>query len=213
MASQSTRAGAFEDAVVRSLDRKVCNTLNVCCIPVSRAHDLMPVFLRGLENAGQRLGQSAKLHVTRSARATVPAHWFEHDVTVRRAEGDQKEKQAVDLAEEELGREWEWEQTPEVSVVVVRDLWHAVELFNRLSPQFVACLVSDDGDEHDNFYERVNSPFVGDGFTRWVDGQYALNRPELGLSNWQWGRLFGRGGVLSGDTVYTVRTRVRGTAG
>ena len=44
----------------------------------------------------------------------------------------------------------------------------------------------------------INAPFVGNGFTRWVDGQYALNRPELGLSNWQYGRLFGRGGVLSG---------------
>ena len=38
-----------------------------------------------------------------------------------------------------------------------------------------------------------------------------LGKPELGLSNWQWGRLFGRGGVLSGDTVFTVRTRVVGT--
>ena len=53
------------------------------------------------------------------------------------------------------------------------------------------------------------SSFVGDGFTRWVDGQYALNRPELGLSNWQFGRLFARGGVLSGDGVYTIRTRMR----
>jgi glutamate-5-semialdehyde dehydrogenase len=48
---------------------------------------------------------------------------------------------------------------------------------------------------------------VGDAFTRWVDGQLALRKPELGLSNWQYGRLFGRGGILSGDTVYTVRTR------
>ena len=46
---------------------------------------------------------------------------------------------------------------------------------------------------------------MGDGFTRWVDGQYALNTPELGLSNWQFGRLLARGGVLSGDSVYTVR--------
>jgi glutamate-5-semialdehyde dehydrogenase len=211
MASSSTRADPFDDAVISSLDRKVCNTLNVCCIPASRAHDLMPAFLRALESAGKRLEQPVKLHVTPSARSAVPPDWFERDVTVRRAEGDRTEKQAVDLPEEELGREWEWEQTPEVSVVLVRDVWHAVELFNRLSPQFVACLVSDDHEEHDAFYERVNAPFVGDGFTRWVDGQYALNRPELGLSNWQWGRLFGRGGVLSGDTVYTVRTRVRGT--
>ena len=40
--------------------------------------------------------------------------------------------------------------------------------------------------------------------TRWVDGQYALDRPELGLSNWEHGRLFARGGVLSGDSVYTI---------
>ena len=57
----------------------------------------------------------------------------------------------------------------------------------------------------------VNAPFTSNGFTRWVDGQYALNRPELGLSNWQFGRLFGRGGVLSGDSVFTVRARVTQT--
>ena len=51
----------------------------------------------------------------------------------------------------------------------------------------------------------VDAPFVGDGFTRWVDGQYALDTPELGLSNWQGGRLLGRGGVLSGDSVHTIR--------
>jgi len=54
-------------------------------------------------------------------------------------------------------------------------------------------------------YRLADAPFVGDGFTRWVDGQYALGRPELGLSNWQHGRLFGRGGILSGDGVFSVR--------
>ncbi len=57
----------------------------------------------------------------------------------------------------------------------------------------------------------IDAPFVGDGFTRWVDGQYALDRPELGLANWQSGRLFGRGGILSGDSVFTLRTRVTQT--
>jgi len=42
-----------------------------------------------------------------------------------------------------------------------------------------------------------------------VDGQYALDRPELGLSNWENGRLFARGGVLAGDGVFTIRARVR----
>ena len=48
---------------------------------------------------------------------------------------------------------------------------------------------------------------VGDDHTRWVDGQFALAKPELGLSNWANGRLFGRGAILTGDSVYTVRTR------
>ena len=43
--------------------------------------------------------------------------------------------------------------------------------------------------------------------TRWVDGQYALRKPELGLSNWEGGRLLGRGGILSGDSVHTIRYR------
>ena len=67
--------------------------------------------------------------------------------------------------------------------------------------------ISDDPAEHERFYAAVDAPFVGDGFTRWVDGQYALDTPELGLSNWQGGRLFARGGVLSGESVFTVRHR------
>ena len=59
------------------------------------------------------------------------------------------------------------------------------------------------------FWSAIDAPFVGDGFTRWVDGQYAFEKPELGLSNWQSGRLFARGGVLSGDSVYTVRAWAR----
>jgi glutamate-5-semialdehyde dehydrogenase len=106
-----------------------------------------------------------------------------------------------------LATEWEWDTVPEVAVVVVDDVAMAVDLCNRFSPHFVASLVSTDAAEHDAFYRSVEAPFVGNGFTRWVDGQFALLQPELGLSNWQAGRLFGRGGVLSGDSVYTVRLR------
>ena len=69
-------------------------------------------------------------------------------------------------------------------------------------------LISDTPAAHGRLFAAANAAFVGDGFTRWVDGQYALNRPELGLSNWQNGRLFARGAVLSGDGVFTVRTRM-----
>ena len=89
----------------------------------------------------------------------------------------------------------------------VDSLAEAVDLFNRYSPRLAASLISDDTGEQEWFYAAIDAPFVGNGFTRWVDGQFALDQPELGLSNWQSGRLFARGGVLSGDSVYTVRLR------
>jgi glutamate-5-semialdehyde dehydrogenase len=150
--------------------------------------------------------------VVEAGRDAVPGELFERQVNVRRAEGDVQEPQADVIAEARLADEWEWEQTPEISLVLVDDVDEAVALCNRYSPRFVACLVSEDADEQEHFYQTVDAPFVGDGYTRWVDGQFALDRPELGLSNWQSGRLFGRGGILSGDTVYTVRTRAVGTS-
>ncbi len=70
-------------------------------------------------------------------------------------------------------------------------------------------LISEDPAEHEQVWARAEAPYVGDGFTRWVDGQYALGTPELGLSNWEHGRLLGRSGILSGDAIVTVRSRVR----
>lgn len=199
----------FEQAVFDSLDRKVCNTLNTCCIPKSAAADLVAAFLRGLKRAAERRNHPFKLHVARGSESFVPPELFSRRVAVGRAEGPREEPQAELIDEAELGREWEWEDSPEVTLQIVEDTAHAIELFNRYSPRFVACLVSSDAQEHERFYREVHAPFVGDGFTRWVDGQYALRRPELGLSNWQHGRLFGRAGILTGDGVFTVRTRVR----
>ena len=106
-----------------------------------------------------------------------------------------------------LGEEWEWEDAPEFWLVEVDSTAEAAALFNKYSPRFGASLISEDREEHDWFYSAVDAPFIGNGFTRWVDGQFALDQPELGLSNWQGGRLFARGGVLSGDSVHTIRLR------
>lgn len=211
VASPAADARRFNAVVRHSLDRKVCNTLNVCCIDRSRGADLVEQLLRALEEAGCARGQQFKLHVVEQDREFVPRELFDREITVRRAEGDVLEKQAVPIAESELGHEWEWEETPEITLKIVDSIDEAIELFNRYSPQFVASLISEDAGEHERFFRRINAPFVGDGFTRWVDGQYALDRPELGLSNWQNGRLLARGGVLSGDSVYTIRARVRQT--
>ncbi|HSF84683.1 MAG TPA: aldehyde dehydrogenase family protein [Acidimicrobiia bacterium] len=207
VASAQADADAFASIVYHSLDRKVCNTLNTCCIVASAADRLVPAFLDALDRAGHRRGATTKLHVAEGDERHIPASWFE-PATIGRAEGPVEEPRTELISSDLLGEEWEWEDSPEVTLKIVADIDEAVGLFNDQSPRFVASLVSDDSAEHDRFFATIDAPFVGDGFTRWVDGQYALDKPELGLSNWQTGRLFGRGGILSGDSVYTVRSRV-----
>jgi glutamate-5-semialdehyde dehydrogenase len=208
VAADSADAESFAAAVYNSLDRKVCNTLNTACIVESRAADLVPVFLEALHRAGERLGATAKLHVTASVSHLIPPTWFEQ-TPVERAGGPVVEPRTEMIDDDRLGVEWEWEGSPEVTLTLVPDVETATRLFNQQSPRFAASLISGVDEEHDRFFELIDAPFVGNGFTRWVDGQYALNRPELGLSNWQFGRLFGRGGVLSGDSAFTIRARAR----
>lgn len=188
VADDSADPDRFFAAVYHSLDRKVCNTLNVCAIVRSRTQDLVPRFLAALEEAGQRRS-GYRLHVLAPGFAMDAPHDL--------------------IAEAALATEWEWEDRPEVTLAIVDDLDHAIALFNRYSPRFGASLIAEDAEAQSRFFTSLDAPFVGDGFTRWVDGQYALDRPELGLSNWENGRLFARGGVLAGDGVFTIRARVR----
>lgn len=177
VASERADPTALAAAIEHSLDRKVCNTMNVCCIPRTRSTEFGEVVVAAAQRAAAQRSTEAVVH-------------------------------RADIADfDRLGHEWEWETSPEFWLVEVESAQQAVELFNRHSPRFAASLISDADTEHDWFYAAVDAPFVGNGFTRWVDGQFALNQPELGLSNWQAGRLFARGGVLSGDSVHTVRLR------
>jgi glutamate-5-semialdehyde dehydrogenase len=207
LADEAADADRFFAAVYHSLDRKVCNTLNTCCIVASRADELIPVFLAALELAGERR-RGRRLHVAAADLARLPAAWRAARTTVVRADGHQDEPLVDTIADAELGREWEWEETPEVTLKIVQSMDDFASLFNEFSPRFAAALISEDRAAHGRFFAHVDAPFVGDGFTRWVDGQYALNRPELGLSNWETGRLFARGAILAGDGVFTVRSRV-----
>lgn len=207
VAGPDAAGDVFGAAVYHSLDRKVCNTVNTVCVPQDQADDLMPALLHAIERAGVRRGVNAKLHVTNTAAPFVPDALFSTVAPIARSEGDTDEPLAESIATDLLGHEWEWEDSPEVTVHVVADVAEAVELFNEQAPRFVASLVSNDQELHDRFFATIDAPFVGTGFTRWVDGQYALNKPELGLSNWQNGRLFGRSGILSGDSAYSVRMR------
>ena len=151
------------NAIRFSLDRKVCNTLNVLVLERAAVDRLGPHIERTL----------------REVRAVV--------AVVRGSEGVVTSTQSIDEAE--LGREWEWDSVPELSFVVAPDVEHAVGLINSYSPKFVASILSERSGAFDAFYAAVEAPYVSNGFTRWVDGQWAWHRPELGLTNWETGRL------------------------
>ena len=168
-----------KNAVRFSLDRKVCNTLNVLVVERAAVAKLGP-------HVAEVLGElSARVAVVPGSEGIVPG--------------------SGTIAEAELGKEWEWEGTPELSLVVARDFAHAVALINRYSPRFVASILSERVGAFESFYAAVEAPYVSNAFTRWVDGQWAWHRPELGLTNWETGRLLGRSGFLSGDDLTSVR--------
>jgi glutamate-5-semialdehyde dehydrogenase len=170
---------AVENAIVASLDRKACNTLNVLLLDRAARPTLGPVCARALARL------STKVHVVEGSEGVVDG--------------------APGFPRAELGTEWEWDRTPEISFAMVGGMDEAVDLFNRYSPRFVASILSQREGAFEAFYAAVEAPYVGSGFTRWVDGQWAWHRPELGLTNWERGRLLGRSGILSGDDMVTVR--------
>ena len=192
-----------EQAVSNSVDRKVCNTLNTLCLVRSVAEQFVPVVIRALE----KKHETFRIHVVHGGESFINSSLFKKKVVVNRYGVDHEEFQVDAVSLKSVGTEWDWEESPEITLVVIDDVNEGIELFNKYSPRFVASLLSSCSKELQNFYDRIEAPFVGDDYTRWVDGQLALQKPELGLSNWQLGRLFSRGGILSGDGVYTLRTR------
>jgi len=196
----------FELAVYHSTDRKVCNTVNVICIHRKRT-DLVQRMLVALSKRGEKLGYGYRLHVVEGSESLIPQDLFQTETNVMRASGIVGEHVATLLPANMLGHEWEWEQTPEVTFAGIDSLDEGIRLFNEQSPLFACSLISENPEAHEYFFRAVNAPFVGNGFTRWVDGQFALRRPELGISGWQNGRLLSRCGILTGDGVYTIRLR------
>ena len=168
VADETADPARFLAAVSNSVDRKVCNTLNVCCIVEFPRRRAWAAFSHGRwSTAGFTKG---------SVRTSAAS-----------GSGGHPRRLAHDRARSRRGH---------------HAVQHPFSAFRRLS---------DFGRSHGarRLADQADAAFIGDGFTRWVDGQYAYNRPELGLSNWQGGRLFARGGVLSGDGVFTLKTRMR----
>lgn len=180
------------DCVCASLDRKVCNTVNVVAV-IGDDRSVIAGVLDGVVSAAEHRGVRARVH------------FLGDEARLIGADDDRVDASFGPASESSI--EWEWDDVPEVSVMIVDDVDEAIEAFNTHSPRFIVSALSDDHEMVARVHERCDAPFVGDGFTRWVDGQYALSRPELGLSNWEGGRLFARGGILSGDGVHSVRHR------
>jgi glutamate-5-semialdehyde dehydrogenase len=162
--------------------------------------------MKAAENAASSRGTRPRVHAIQGAEKFFAAI---DDIVVHRSEGESREPQVSVRTVDSLSTEYEWEENPEFAIVLVDNLEEAIDLFNRYSPQFIVSVISESQTEQQSVWASANAPFVGDGFTRWVDGQFSLLRPELGLSNWENGRLFGRSGVLSGDSAFSVRLRVR----
>jgi glutamate-5-semialdehyde dehydrogenase len=198
----------LQSCVLHSLDRKVCNTLNVVTVIRHLASVHIPIILKAAESAASTRGTRPRIHAIQGAEEFLPTN---SNIAVLRSEGEMSEPQVTVASLDSLATEYEWEENPEFAIVLVDDIGEAIELFNTYSPQFIVSVISANVAEQQRVWSSTNAPFFGDGFTRWVDGQFSLLRPELGLSNWENGRLFGRSGILSGDSAFTVRLRVKQT--
>lgn len=176
-------------AVRHSLDRKVCNTLNVCAVVRAGADRLVPAVVGAAREAAAAHGAQLVLHLDDDARALA---------------GDAG-RDAAAVGRDELGTEWEWERDPELSIVVVDQVDDAVELFNRYSPRFAASLVSADPPRppallrpHRRTVRRQRVHPLG----RWP----VRVRPARARSVELAGRPAVRARWMSGDSVFTVRT-------
>ncbi len=95
---RAASAATLRQAVHHSLDRKVCNTVNVVAVLRDRADDLVPVILDALDAAAGERDTSGRLHVVAGSEPFVPAERFDRVVAIRRAERDRRRTRRVHRA-------------------------------------------------------------------------------------------------------------------
>lgn len=71
MTGESCDSDRLEAVVRHSLDRKVCNTLNTCCVLRQSAAELVPRVLAGLNAAAAARSTNAKLHIAEGSEEAV----------------------------------------------------------------------------------------------------------------------------------------------
>ena len=148
----------FAAAVRTPLDRKVCNTLNVCCIVKDRAEELVPAFFAAAAAAGERRAAPTKLHVVVGSELRGPGDGSTgRSRAARRGHGARAAGRTLPVRPSSA-TEWEWEASPEVTLVVVDGLDDAIALFNQYSPRLVASLLSEDPAEQESFWAAHRRP-------------------------------------------------------
>ena len=126
-------------------------------MPRTRAEEMVPIVLEALRARGEAIGHGFKLHVAKGDELFVPSELFHQTMQVMRAEGPVEEPIAETLAHDQLGREWEWEATPEVSLKLCHEVDEAIHLFNTQSPRFAASLISEDPTAFRRFFDRIDA--------------------------------------------------------
>jgi len=205
LVGESADVGRLLATLKHSLDRKVCNTANVVAVSRAQAPERLPTILRAVSEAAARRNADGIVHLI----SGDDTQELDVDAVKRIASQTDERLRVMSASVEDLQTEWEWENDPEITVLIVEGFEQAVSAFNEASPRLVASIISEDPRDHEYGWNHLSCPFVGDGFSRWVDGQFAFRRPELGLSNWESGVPLGRGAILSGSDIHSVRYRVR----
>ena len=132
------------------------------------------MLIETLSLAPARRGPRARIHVVEGSERYLPEDLFSVSPLAAADDVTRRRPFAELISASKLPTEWEWSDAPEISLVVVDGLDEAIDLFNNCAPRFVVSLIGADPAAQDRFYGAVDAPFVGDGFTRWVDGQSAL---------------------------------------
>ena len=112
LVGQTADAQDIAHVISHSLERKVCNTLNVCCVPLDR-HDLLLSVLNGAVLAAKARQAKLIVHAAGPFSSQVLREMYSSTFL-------------FDLVEHEdddvLATEWEWDNHPEFTLRLVSDL-------------------------------------------------------------------------------------------
>ena len=123
--------------VLHSLDRKVCNTLNVVAMTNHTSVRNIQAVLSGISLSASRRDTQAIVHVSKASQHRLGSCVIPENLDLRWVDN-------IDYA-----HEYEWENEPELALYFGSDIHDCVTAFNAHSPQFVVSCLSQDQTDHD----------------------------------------------------------------